>query len=522
MAKSKTAIEPKEKAWEKDAFNREAYANFVQNYLKTRVLDGEGKPKRAFCLALDADWGEGKTYFVTNWKLALENSHNHPIVYFDAWSSDFHADPVIAFMASFKAELDRNISKLPSTKNLQSRAKTSLKRGVRSMGKLVAPVTLSLLKGVANTLTSGAVNQIGEALKDNKISLTELTSEVTGSDIYDGAKSGILEGFEKVLNDQAERSQLLESFKTDISETLEVICSTGEYSLPLIVFIDEIDRCRPTFAIELLEGLKHIFSIPGVCFIVSTNITQLSHAVGAIYGADFDGRRYLSRFFDATYNLPKQDGLTFIERLIEDEPLLTAKGLILGLPHNGFTRPEKPETLATLLDWVSTEFSLDLRSQQKFIEMLTASVASISTTHKTHCLWLAVLCASYIKHPPLFEQLSKGTDSSAMQAEWKKATRHAEAWKYTKRDRHGRQAENASITLYEIALTYFHSAYVNLLTLNNGSYHEAYPSTLINVIREEAPNTYIPTKFYPTSLGAYPDYVRCAGHVNIVDTIGEA
>ena len=73
----------------------------------------------------------------------------------------------------------------------------------------------------------------------------------------------------------------------------------------LIVIIDELDRCKPTFAIKLLEIVKHLFNIRGIVFVFFLDITQLQHSVKKVYGAGFDALGYLERFFDYSSLMPK-------------------------------------------------------------------------------------------------------------------------------------------------------------------------------------------------------------------------
>ena len=74
---------------------------------------------------------------------------------------------------------------------------------------------------------------------------------------------------------------------------------------PLIVMIDELDRCRPSFAVEFLETTKHLFAVDQVVFVLAVNRKELAHAVKALYGNDFDADRYLRRFFDIDFRLPE-------------------------------------------------------------------------------------------------------------------------------------------------------------------------------------------------------------------------
>ena len=62
--------------------------------------------------------------------------------------------------------------------------------------------------------------------------------------------------------------------------------------------IDKSDRCKPTFAVHLLEQIKHYIFDDRITFVFSINLEQLQHTIKQYYGADFDSCRYLDRFFD--------------------------------------------------------------------------------------------------------------------------------------------------------------------------------------------------------------------------------
>ncbi len=85
---------------------------------------------------------------------------------------------------------------------------------------------------------------------------------------------------------------------------------------PLLIFVDELDRCRPTFAIETLEAVKHFFDLKNVIFVFSMDIEQLSHSIKTIYG-EINCVGYLQRFFDYQIPLPSPNLKKYLrERLI--------------------------------------------------------------------------------------------------------------------------------------------------------------------------------------------------------------
>ncbi|WP_080698421.1 P-loop NTPase fold protein [Janthinobacterium lividum] len=86
------------------------------------------------------------------------------------------------------------------------------------------------------------------------------------------------------LKQHKNTKQAVISFKEKLSALVSILSENEQLGLPLFIFVDELDRCRPDYAIELLEGIKHLFGVPGVYFIVATNMQQLGESTKAIYG----------------------------------------------------------------------------------------------------------------------------------------------------------------------------------------------------------------------------------------------
>ena len=96
-----------------------------------------------------------------------------------------------------------------------------------------------------------------------------------------------------------------EQESTIFAERLEAVASAGEG--PLVVFVDELDRCRPPYALSLLETVRHLFAADGVMVVLAINRTELRHSVESVYGNDFDADWYLRRFSDLHISLPPPD-----------------------------------------------------------------------------------------------------------------------------------------------------------------------------------------------------------------------
>nr|WP_237158141.1 P-loop NTPase fold protein [Shewanella psychrophila] len=160
--------------------------------------------------------------------------------------------------------------------------------------------------------------------------------------------------------------------------------------------MDELDRCRPSYAVEMLEVIKHFFDMPNVVFVVATDTEQLQHAVKAVYGNDFNANVYLSRFFQRRCTLQEQPRLDFIQnKLINltEEQLQKVSGLVWPEIDNDV------EYLSYLIGSITDVFSLPLRETELLVDKLKAVLFSIET-QKVDIL---LLCSLMIIHDRYFD-----------------------------------------------------------------------------------------------------------------------
>lgn len=230
-------------------------------------------------IALDSQWGDGKTFLVKQTILLLDayNPHlldceltdeekntiktfcgtdgattleNTPVfsVYYDAWKYDCDIDPVISIVY----EIAR-ICKSEDMLKTEPKLKDLFGRIAQAFGK----------KDLFEALT-----------KDDRVDfLAEL----------------------KVIR---KRDEL-------ISEFFKIVLP--ERGNRLVIFVDELDRCNPSFAVKMLERVKHFFSEEQVLFVFSINAEQLQHTIKKCYGDQFDSTKYLNRFFMLKCSLPTVD-----------------------------------------------------------------------------------------------------------------------------------------------------------------------------------------------------------------------
>ena len=238
-------------------------------------------------MSVDAPWGAGKTTFLRMWEQHLRNQEV-PVVSFNAWDTDFSGDPFIALSEEISAELEQFKSKSDEIASKINRVyavgKEVIKRSIPGLIRLGTSGIVDI-NPIVEEFSKAALSQMGEPGDDRSSSYRE-------------AKES-LGNFRSALEDMA----------TSLAET-----NSGR---PLVVVIDELDRCRPSYAVELLEAAKHLFAVDHVVFVLAVNRDQLAHSIRALYGVEFDALGYLRRFFEIDFNLPQADREPFIDSMLD-------------------------------------------------------------------------------------------------------------------------------------------------------------------------------------------------------------
>ena len=226
-------------------------------------------------IAINGSWGTGKTFFIKQCQLMLDNAFSceddeilqaieklcpgeeslanirkthFRTAYYDAWEHDSEEDPIASLIRCL------------ATTDWSTNVKESLIKA--------ADIGSSILQATTNIDLKGLV----KTLKDNSSDL--------------------------ITPDN------LEQIKKRFNATLaELAPDQGK----LIIFVDELDRCKPTYAVKLLERIKHYFNNPNVTFIFAVDLSQLQYTINQYYGLQFNGYQYLDRFFDLVISLSAPD-----------------------------------------------------------------------------------------------------------------------------------------------------------------------------------------------------------------------
>ncbi len=264
----------------------------------TRLVDRIEDP---IVIAVDGGWGTGKSFFLKLWAGAHKNefSGDARVIYFDAFEHDFLDDPLISLVGA--------IASAP--------AKTFPQKAVKQLKKAVFPLARIGLRAAAALATAGATEIAGPAL-DVAMSKVGSAADDLAGDFWkrEEGKIAAMKGFRSAL------------------EGLAAPAKKGSPLAKIVFIVDKLDRCRPDYALALLEIIKHFFVVPGIHFVLGANLHALESSVHARYGQGINAFEYLQKFIHLRMALPKDPAsggngmpaLTYFNKIAAGQGISTA------------------------------------------------------------------------------------------------------------------------------------------------------------------------------------------------------
>lgn len=318
--------------------NRKEYGEFLTNYIKGEH-DG-------FVLNLNGAWGTGKTEFLRRLYTHLTNE-GYPTIYIDAWESDFSEVP-LSVVAS---ELINQLSIIN-----------------HNIGSDLDKLTGFLGKALKGAVIAGA-GLATKHLVDDSAAGREVVKTFFETSPKDFLTS--------VKKDHEEQVEAIKSIKKELGLLAEVLKQTHGKELPVIVLIDELDRCRPNYAIEMLEVIKHFFTTKNFVFVVATDTMQLQESIKSVYGANFDSNTYLKRFFNREAKLAEPNLEHYLG--LHDFSFIEFAGKVEIYP---IIESNQHKTFAKYIEWISEAYGLSLRDIDQLIDKLKACLRSAFFTYE--------------------------------------------------------------------------------------------------------------------------------------------
>lgn len=240
-----------------------------------QLSDFVERVEQPLVIAIDGEWGCGKSFFLKRWVGAhtLQNEGTATTVYFDAFEHDFLDDPLTSILGVMSERFE---GEEQPTGTLQKIKETAFK---------FAKPAFRIGIGLA---TAGGTEAVGAAMGG--------AIKAASEELQDSA--------ENYWKKEEGKRAAMAAFKTSLAELTAPEEEDGEPN-KIIIVIDELDRCRPDYALQILEIMKHFFAVPHVHFVLGVNLTQLENSVHARYGSNMDARLYLQKFITLTMSLPK-------------------------------------------------------------------------------------------------------------------------------------------------------------------------------------------------------------------------
>lgn len=230
-------------------------------------------------ISIDGNWGTGKTVFLKQFDYLVNSGFEDAkeefknlsklqseteVLYFNSWENDLHDNPLLTMLVLLVEESKKE------------------KEVKQKYGEVIFK-TLKMATNIGIKYTTAGAVELDD-LKFEESKIDHLTESILSTN----------------------------EVKSHITKFLDVLTKEKK----MIIIVDELDRCKPTFAIELLEVVKHYFEHPNVSFIMCSNKAELSHTVENYYGQNFSGYEYLDRFIDFEYNLPEPKTSDYMENVL--------------------------------------------------------------------------------------------------------------------------------------------------------------------------------------------------------------
>ena len=339
-----------EQPWQDDQLGREQIAERLTNLIRNQ--------REPFIISIDGQWGTGKTFLLKRWQKDLEKDQFRAI-YYNAWEDDFCDDPLLSIIGQMSEQFKE--------------------------GKF---------KGLAKQVGQIAVQLI-------KQNLIAVPSKLTGLDLR--VDSSKLDGRD-LLQEYSNQRKTKDRLKNKMTKLSAAVAE--ETRRPLVFIIDELDRCRPTFAIELLERVKHIFDVPGLVFVFGVNRAELCKSLQSVYG-EIDADLYLRRFFDIEFSLPVTDAVPFCRSLMRKYRL---EEYFSALDESARYRMHALEynRLSQGFPGLCVRLGLSLREIESGVRLIALTARTLSERYELHPDLLAFLIPFKLKNPSLYRQFILG------------------------------------------------------------------------------------------------------------------
>jgi hypothetical protein len=275
--------------------SREQLAEKVIASLNRRIVNGQ----LPHTLGIFGGWGTGKTTFLAMLAEKFERSSKHKVVYFNSWK-----------YAGFMEIVPSLIYKI---------LQYGVEGGSAEPSEAARRVILALGKKYGDQIGEWAQTKIGV----NPVELFKDLYEVSG-DVQTQLGRLLPEVKPEIV--RAYYTQV-DKAQDELRQALGAVTPGAEPKRVVIVLIDELDRCDPDEAFNVIKQMRVLFGMRDlpVVFVIGANAEPIGLAIKHRYGlesdtSDYEARRILEKFVDAYEDLSAAEALgPLIKDLWEEE-----------------------------------------------------------------------------------------------------------------------------------------------------------------------------------------------------------
>lgn len=250
-------------------------------------------------IGIFGNWGAGKSSLLRLIEKQIEkHDQEYMVINFDAWLYQGYDDARVSLLEVIARKLDAtakgNETLLQKTKNLISRVNT-----FRAMGLLAEGIAL------AHGVPTGGLFYKGINAIEKVLSSFQGKDDINKKDFQDlqkTAKEG-METFNGLIKKVPPTTppQQIDVFRKEYGEIL------GEIGKPLIVIIDNLDRCLPANAIHTLEAIRLFLFLPNTAFIIAADEEIIREAVAEYFKGTSDRHQidYIDKLIQVPIRVPR-------------------------------------------------------------------------------------------------------------------------------------------------------------------------------------------------------------------------
>lgn len=247
-----------------DLLNRQG---IIEQLMQLLNIISDNRSSSTF--ALNGTWGVGKTFVLNRLMKQLldyQDGEKFFVFHYNCWQYDYYEEPLIAIVAAMLDSVDQENHFF--SQSLREKAKQGM--------AVAKPILEKIAKDFIKKKVGVDITDLITFFKDSAEAVEGVGDQEADANDYDKYYS-----FKKAISSAQDGIRALSQERT------------------VVVIVDELDRCLPSYAIKVMERLHHLFAELNNCAVIlAVDKGQLDQTVQQIFGAGTDTTKYLKKFIN--------------------------------------------------------------------------------------------------------------------------------------------------------------------------------------------------------------------------------